>query len=152
MDCAVGSGKESDSRDWFPYGSWISVPSAVELSSFSVVAVLDVLTSASPGGAVVVAGMTVSDLFSDSMVVWEMGTFEVFDGDAAHVELVVRVVPADKPKRVWEANWLRPMLSRLAVWVPFPSTPVPSEVLKPFEPFDKVLVMLKSLCGVGMLS
>ena len=120
MDCAVGSGKESDSRDWFPYGSWISVPSAV--------------------------------LFSDSMVVWEMGTFEVFDGDAAHVEFVVRVVPADKPKRVWEANWLRPMLSRLAVWVPFPSTPVPSEVLKPFEPFDKVLVMLKSLCGVGMLS
>lgn len=115
MGCAVGSGEESDSRDWFPYGSWISVLSAVEVSSFSVVAVLDVLTSASSGGAVAVAGMTVSDLFSDSMVVWEIATFEVLDGDAAHVELVVRVVPADKPKRVWEANWLRPMLSRLAV-------------------------------------
>ena len=69
MDCAVGSGEGSDSRDLFLYGSWISVPSAVELSSFSVVAVLDVLTLASSGGAVVVAGTTVSDLFSNSMVV-----------------------------------------------------------------------------------
>lgn len=115
MGCAVGSGEDSDSRDWLPYGSWVSVPSAVELSSFSVVAVLDVLTSASSGGAVVVAGMTVSDLFSDSLVVREMDTFEVLEGDAVDVELVVRVVPADKPKRVWEADWLRPMLSILAV-------------------------------------